>query len=212
MDESGFPPESVHTQRVIGCWRSKVQHKQGSANHENVTVLVTICTDGTVLKPTIIFKGKNLQRGWGENNISQASFTCSPNGWIDGKLALKWMIDDFDAQTCKKAGGQLHCLFLDGHSSHYIPELLQYAIDHCIVILGYPPHCTYALQGLDVVCFARMKQAWCDTIDTFEAQHNCGSNKKDFAGVFGSAFLKAFTPDTVKAAFKRQAFIHLILQ
>ncbi|KIJ27085.1 hypothetical protein M422DRAFT_55216 [Sphaerobolus stellatus SS14] len=48
-----------------------------------------------------------------------------------------------------------------------------------------------------------MKQAWCDAIDTFEAQHNHGINKKDFAGVFGSAFLKAFTPNTVKAAFEK---------
>ncbi|KIJ51594.1 hypothetical protein M422DRAFT_126514, partial [Sphaerobolus stellatus SS14] len=112
------------------------------------------------------------------------------NGWMDGELALKWMIDDFNTQTCEKAGGQLCCLFLDGYNSHYIPELLQYAIDHHIVILGYPLHCTHALQSLDVVCFACMKQGWCNAIDTFEAQHNCGINKKDFAGVFGSAFLK----------------------
>ncbi|PPQ74013.1 hypothetical protein CVT25_006177, partial [Psilocybe cyanescens] len=54
MDESGFPPSDQ------GVQRAKVQHKAGSANHENVTVLVTICADGTALKPTIIFKGQHI--------------------------------------------------------------------------------------------------------------------------------------------------------
>jgi len=70
---------------------------------------------------------------------------------------------------------------MDGHSSHYTPELLKYARDNNIIILGYPPYCTHALQGLDVVCFARMKEA----------------------EVFGNAFLKSFTVPTVLAAFEK---------
>ena len=58
MDESGFPPEAARTQRVIGQRGTKTQHEQGSANRENVTALVTICADGTVLRPTIISKAK----------------------------------------------------------------------------------------------------------------------------------------------------------
>jgi len=73
---------------------------------------------------------------------------------------MKWMVDDFDAQTQEKADGRPRALFLDGHNSHYTPELLQYAKANGISILGYPLHCTHALQGLDVVCFAQMKDAW----------------------------------------------------
>ncbi|KAJ7439297.1 hypothetical protein FB451DRAFT_985330, partial [Mycena latifolia] len=51
MDESGFPPSNQGRQRVVGRRGTKTQHKAGSANHENVTVLVTICADGTTLKP-----------------------------------------------------------------------------------------------------------------------------------------------------------------
>jgi len=46
---------------------------------------------------------------------------------------------------------------MDGHASHFSLELLEYAQANNIEILGYPPHCTHALQGLDVVCFAKMK-------------------------------------------------------
>ncbi|KIJ36162.1 hypothetical protein M422DRAFT_179827, partial [Sphaerobolus stellatus SS14] len=191
MDETGFPQEATQTQRVIGRRGTKLQHKQGTANKETVTALVTICADGSVLRPTIIFKGKNLR------------FACSPNGWTDGELAMRWMVDDFDAQTRDKAEGRLRCLYLDGHSSHYNLELLQYALDHGIVILGYPAKCTHALQGLDVVCFARMKLAWTKAIEAFELANDHGLRKSDFAGVFGAAFLNAFTPDTVKMAFEK---------
>jgi hypothetical protein len=36
---------------------------------------------------------------------------------------------------------------------------------------------------------------------TFEDLHMHGIGKADFAGVFGQAFLRLFTEDTVKAAF-----------
>jgi hypothetical protein len=45
----------------------------------------------------------------------------------------------------------LWVLFLDGHSSHYTADLLEYCEANNIRVLGYPPHCTHALQGLDVL-------------------------------------------------------------
>ena len=92
---------------------------------------------------------------------------------------------------------------MDGHSSHYTPELLKYARDNNITILGYPPHCTHALQGLDVVCFARMKEAWKEEIRKFEDLHRSKVTKGDFTEVFGNAFHKAFTVPTILAAFEK---------
>lgn len=73
MDESGFPPANQGPQRVVGRRGTKTQHKVGTANRENVTALVTICADGTTLKPTVIFKGKNFMSKWGEDNVADAS-------------------------------------------------------------------------------------------------------------------------------------------
>ena len=74
MDESGFPPSDQGRQRVIGHCGNRVQHKQGGADRKNVTALVTICADGTALEPTIIFKGMNFMKKWGENNVVNASY------------------------------------------------------------------------------------------------------------------------------------------
>jgi hypothetical protein len=38
-----------------------------------VTAIVTICADGTTLRPTIIFKGQNFMMKWAENNVANAS-------------------------------------------------------------------------------------------------------------------------------------------
>lgn len=69
------------------------------------------------------------------------------------------------------------------------------------MILGYPPHCTHALQWLDVICFARMKETWKQVIIDFEALHWAKVTKADFAGLFDKVYQIAFTKETIEAAF-----------
>ena len=57
--------------RLLGAM--KTQHEQGSADCENMTVVATICADGTTLHPTIIYKGQNFMKKWREDNVSHAS-------------------------------------------------------------------------------------------------------------------------------------------
>jgi len=59
----------------------------------------------------------------------------------------------------------------------------------------------HVLQGLDVVCFAKMKAEFHHEIGKFECLHKAKVTKSDFAGVFGSAYLHSFTEDTIKATF-----------
>ena len=126
----------------------------------------------------------------------------SENGWTDNELGRQWLEKDFDAQTKEKAAGHTRILLVDGHKSHVSCEFLEYAKTNDIEVLGYPPHCTHALQGLDVVCFAKMKDAWKKEIHAFEEANHCGIGKGNFAELFGKAFQSAFTPDTIKAAFR----------
>ena len=92
---------------------------------------------------------------------------------------------DFDPQTKEKAAGETCVLLMDGHSSHFTADLLEYCLANNIEVYGYPPHCTHALQGLDVVCFAIMKECWKDVINEHEKLHHRGVNKEDFGKVWG---------------------------
>ena len=93
-------------------------------------------------------------------------------------------------------------VFLDGHSSHFSLELLRKAQELDIKLIAYPAHCTHILQGLDVVCFAKLKKELADEIRNWNDSHQQGIQKRDFAGVFGRAYLRAFTPELVKSAWK----------
>ncbi|KIJ39553.1 hypothetical protein M422DRAFT_49561 [Sphaerobolus stellatus SS14] len=155
---------------------------------------------------TQVIGGQGVKTQHKQGNTNHENVTAIVN-FIDGELALQWFIKDFDEQTCAKAAGKSRALFMDGHNSHYTPELLRHALESNIQILGYPPKCTHALQGLDVVCFACMKAAWNIEVTQFEEENSCGVNKTDFAGVFRRAFQTAFIPETVKAAFEATGLV-----
>ena len=108
----------------------------------------------------------------------------------------------FDPQTKEKAAGHTRVLLMDGHSSHFSLALLEHCIENNIVVISYPAHCTHALQGLDVVCFAKMKHIWHNELDEHYKRTGVHVNKCTYAKVFGTAFLQAFDTNTILAAFK----------
>ena len=72
---------------------------------------------------------------------------------------------------------------------------------------GFPVECggrvKTSLQGLDVVCFAKMKECWKEAINKHEELHHHGVNKEDFLKVWGGAFLEAFTEENICSAFRK---------
>lgn len=63
-DEVGFVMCMTKKCHVVGPAGKKIQHAQRDADREMVTVVNTICADGTSLKPTVIYKGKNWLGRW----------------------------------------------------------------------------------------------------------------------------------------------------
>jgi hypothetical protein len=72
-DESGIQQGLGTRQRIIGPKGQKVQHQQRSGDRENITVIVTICADGTSLPPAVIYKGESFQTNWQQDNPLKAS-------------------------------------------------------------------------------------------------------------------------------------------
>ena len=85
--------------------RSKVLVKKGTqlhtvcqdTNREMVTMVVCICSDGTVAPPLMIFKGASHYYGWYSKEIEGSNyiFGYSPNGYIDHELLFLWLHDIF---------------------------------------------------------------------------------------------------------------------
>lgn len=73
VDEVGIQAQGGERERVIGARKKAPQYQQRGGTRENITVLVTICADGTSQAPAVIFKGSAFQVKWKQNNPLNAS-------------------------------------------------------------------------------------------------------------------------------------------
>ncbi|KAF7326341.1 HTH CENPB-type domain-containing protein [Mycena sanguinolenta] len=202
MDESGFPASFARKEKVIGGAGKKTQHKRGDGSRENTTVIVTICADGSALKPAVIFKGQAYNVRWEQENPTEASLGYSKKGWVDGEINVEFM-KDFHEQTKKKAKGRTRLVVVDGHNSHYSKPLLDFARKHRIHVLCYPAHATHIYQGLDVVVFGPLKLYWSEEKSKHEREKREAVTKENFLAIYGAAHIRALTAETIQAAFRK---------
>jgi len=72
MDEKGIQMGmGKRTLVLVDCDQKNVQQLE-DGNHELVTVIESVCADGSMLHPSIIYKGKTRDLEWGPNNPCQA--------------------------------------------------------------------------------------------------------------------------------------------
>jgi hypothetical protein len=126
MDEKGFLISRLQkTQRVFTKHLYKQVKLVGAGqdgSREWITLVATICTDGTSLSPTLIHKAVsgNLRDIWLDNfepSRQSCYFTSSPNGWTSDELGYSWLTGLFEKETAVKAKRSWRLLFVDGHGS-----------------------------------------------------------------------------------------------
>jgi hypothetical protein len=130
------------------------------------------------------------------------SLGYSKKGWTDGEIGAEW-IKHFDEQTKRKAEGKWRLLLVDSHNSHYTQEFLVYAVEHRIHVLCYPAHGTHIYQGLDVVIFAVLKLYWTEAKAKWEREKGVKMDKTNFLEIYGTAHLRALTPESICMAFRK---------
>jgi hypothetical protein len=148
-----YTKSAFKAKRILG-------HTQ-DGNREWITILGTICADGTAIPPAIIYGAKTeyLQSSWVEDvevGQHQASFASSPNGWTSDVLGLAWLEQVFNKYTKAKArnGRDWRLLLVDGHGSHINLKFLTWCEQHRVIVGVYLPHSTHRLQPLDVSLFS----------------------------------------------------------
>ena len=78
MDETCcFLDKCTHKTRHIGSHGVRQQLALRNENRETATLIPIICADGSLLKPTVIFKGKQLRGKDQYLNPLNASYVCS---------------------------------------------------------------------------------------------------------------------------------------
>jgi hypothetical protein len=60
-DKVGTNPANGEREQVISWNSSGPQYQQQSINHENITIIDTICGDGSSILPAVLYKGLSFQ-------------------------------------------------------------------------------------------------------------------------------------------------------
>ena len=214
MDEKGFMIGQLQKRRRIfskATYEDKELSKAGQdGSREWITVLATICADGSVLSPALIYKAKsgNVQDSWLEafNPLEQQCyFASTTNGWTSDEYGLAWLNKLFDRETRDKAKRSWRLLLLDGHASHVNITFLERCLELRILLAIYPPHSTHKLQPLDVSCFRPLAQNYNTILNRHI--HNtagiCAIRKADFFKIFYEAWHKSFKKDIISSAWRK---------
>lgn len=72
-DEIGVNTAEGRKERVMGSRKPGPQYQQREGTKENITVIITVCADGTSTPPAVVFKGKGYQTKWKQDNPVNAS-------------------------------------------------------------------------------------------------------------------------------------------
>lgn len=187
MDEKGFLMGIIQKSKRVFTKDVKIEGSGQDGNREWITILATICMDGSFLPPSIIYQAisDNLQDSWLDNYRQQeVYFTSSKTGWTNDELGLSWLVKVFDRHTKEKArqARDWRLLLVDGHGSHLNMKFIEWAYSHKILVATYPPHSTHRLQPLDVSLFSPLANYYSQELQQWihRSQGLSRLSKRDF--------------------------------
>jgi len=205
MDEKGFIIGRSARAKVICRAGRRPPRVTQDGTREMLTVIECCCAAQYMTPSFVIYKGIAQYMGWHfETSDPDAMFACSPNGWTDDELGLEWLFHfDRCTENRKDGNGRTRLLILDGHRSHITLEFCQYAIEHNIELLCFPPHSTHLLQPLDVGLFSPLQKYYGKAADDHIRDTRTGVAKGTFWSFYSTARRQAYTKQSIKSAFRK---------
>jgi hypothetical protein len=187
----GHAVKRIMTRKAFDQGRIRSAKQDGS--REFISLLATICADGTALPPALIYQGTSgeLQDTWIDDLVpkDKAFFAVSKNGWTNNEYGLNYLKQIFDPLTRDKAGRSRRLLIIDGHASHVNWEFLETCDRLRIIVCILPPHTTHRIQPLDVSMFQPLATAYSKNLDA--VMHSGESHVHITKRLFWSLFRKA---------------------
>jgi hypothetical protein len=167
FDEKGFLIGlAKKCKRIVTAAQLLIKQLMGASqdgNRENITLMATICADGSRIPPGLIYQSEAglIQDIWlndFDENGEIAYFIVTQKGWINENVGLYWLEHIFNRHTKAKAGNHRRLLIVNGHNSHVNMRFINYYDQNRILLTILPPHSTHRLQPLDVGLFAPLTQ------------------------------------------------------
>ena len=200
VDETGIALDG-HAPRVIAKRGQKKVRYRTSGNRSQLTVIACVNASGQCIPPFVIFDAKRLNMEWRKGEVVGTAYGLSSNGWVDSELFRGWLSEHF---LMHAVGARPLLLLLDGHSSHYQPQLIEYAREFGVIMFCLPPHTTHESQPLDASVFKSLKQNWQHVCHDFiQSNPSVTITKYQFSGLLNQAWGSTMNPTTICSGFRR---------
>ncbi|OBS15625.1 hypothetical protein FPOA_28255 [Fusarium poae] len=164
VDEGGIMAGFGLDSLVIGSSDPKRKaFLKGSQSRTWTSFIEAVTATGRLLKPGIIFKGKELQQQWFVDELKQVAdwyYITSENGWTDNHIAVEWLKEVYLPQTQPEDESDARLIILDGHRSHVSDEWMATCFLNNVYCCYLPAHCSHGLQPLDNGVFNASKTAY----------------------------------------------------
>ena len=166
-----------------------------------MTSICAMSASGQFLPPMLIFPRQRMLDQLVRGAPAQSVGFCSPNGWTDCDLFVKWLQHFVSITNASTDNPQV--IILDGHNSHTFLEAIMFAVEHGIHLITLPPHCTHTMQPLDRTYFKALTANYNAAADSWMVS-NPGNRITFFqmAELFGKAFAKSSTQDKAVSGFR----------
>ena len=198
-DETGMPL-SQKSPKVVAQVGQKHPYSVTCGDKSQMTILACASASGYNIPPMVVFDRKHIQADMTANEVPGTFYGLSKTGWMDGELFKERLKNHF---LIHAPSARPLLLLLDGHVSHYTPDVLQLASNEGIVLFCLPPHTIHLLQPLDNGTFSSLKSHWRKECQLFYSQ-NPGKvlNRYNFNSVFHRAWIQGMSISNVISCFR----------
>ena len=198
-DETGMPFGAYHHKVVAQAGPNPTCITSNSSKSQ-VTVLACVSATGVAMPPFVIFQRKTMNQELTIGEIPGTLYGCSEKGWINQKLFSHWFENRFIWYIPLS---RPVVLLMDGHSSHFCPNMIRMAAKEKVILFTLPPNTTHLTQPLDKGCFSPLKVAWRQACQRFCSQ-NPGRvvSIYDFSALLSEAWGQSMTVKNITSGFK----------
>ena len=198
-DETGMP---LNPKPLKGVCQKGMKDPSHITGNSKAQISILACTNaaGYALPPYVIFDQKTLNHNLTVGEVPGTVYGLSSTGWMDTELFKEWFMKHFLSYI---PSSRPILLLMDGHSSHFCPEMITLAAEEGIVLFTLPPNTTHMCEPLDKGPFAPLKIEWRKTVHNFIATNRGRAvTKYDFSALFSEAWYKAMSIKNITAGFR----------
>lgn len=127
----------------------------------------------------------------------------SDNGWMTAQTFQEYMQKIFYPYLCEKGVEFPVVVFLDGHSSHFSFETIEFCTEKKIFIAALYPNSTHLTQPMDVAGFGPLKKNWREAVHNWKTRTHSATLTKDcFAGLLQQVINETVKPEHLQSGFR----------